>query len=238
MQIYIDESGSINNHNAAHCPFFVIALVRMINKKGADRAYKHFVASNIDQLKVLDEEKKDSNGKVIRPGGRMFANGKFTELKGSCFDASMKRKFLAFFAQKPHFEVYFIKVNNAKLTDVFCSNTARVFNYSLKLAIGHYIKKGILPNEECSLQLDERNERTETRYFLQEYLNTELIMNESLNGPFSVAYFDSANNKMIQLADVYANWFYSHLMTNAYNKEWQEQCDAGIIKGVFEFPRY
>lgn len=236
MLIYIDESGSVNNHNTSHCPYFVIALVHVKDKEKTQRAYKRFVSSNIERLRELDAEKRNAKGKVVKSGGKMFADGKFRELKGSQFDADMKRKFLAFFAEKPHFEVYYIKIENAELTDKFCSNTARAFNYLLKLALNSFISRGMLPNEECILQLDERNERTETRYFLEEYLNTELIMNGSCNGPFKVSYFDSANNKLVQLADVYANWFYSQLQTGAYGKELKEQQEAGIIRSIFEFP--
>ncbi len=236
MLIYIDESGSVNNHNLLHSPYFVIALVHVKDKEGALKAYKRFVSSNFARLLELDKERVDDKGKLLRPGGKMFKDGKFHELKGAQFDAEMKRKFLAFFAQKPLFEVYFIKINNAMLEDRFCTNTARVFNYPLRLALGYYIKTGMLPNEECLLQLDERNERTESKFFLENYLNTELIMNGSCNGPFSVRYFDSACNRLIQIADVYANWFYSHLRTDAYNAELQQQMAAGIVKGVFEFP--
>lgn len=236
LLIYIDESGSINNHNTAHSPYFVISLVHAIEKEKAQRAYKRFVSSHHDRLRELDADRVNDKGEIVRPGGKMFKDGKFHELKGTQFDAKMKRDFLAFFAQKPSFEVFFIKIANAKLEDRFCSNTARVFNYPLRLALGYYIKKGVLPNEECILQLDERNERTESKFFLEDYLNTELIMNGSCNGPFSVRYFDSASNKLIQIADVYANWFYSHLQTGAYSTELQQQKDAGIIKGIFEFP--
>lgn len=236
MLIYIDESGSVNNHNSSHCPYFVIALVHVKDKEKTQRAYKRFVASNLERLRELDQEKKDSKGRVSKTGGKMFSNGKFCELKGSQFDADMKRKFLSFFSAKQHFEVYYIKIANAKLSDRFCSNTARVFNYPLRLALGRFIRLGMLPNEECVLQLDERNERTETRYFLEEYLNTELIMNGTCNGPFRVQYFDSSNNKIIQIADVYANWFYSHLQTGAYEEELQAQKEAGIVREIFEFP--
>lgn len=236
MRLYIDESGSINNHNAAHCPYFVIAIVHVKDKEKAHKAYKRFVSSNIKRLQELDQPKLNGKGEVIRDGGRIFADGKFKELKGSQFDAEMKRKFLSFFAAKKHFEVYYIKISNAKLTDNLCANTARAFNYPLRLALGYYIKHGILPNEECIIQLDERNERTESKYFLETYLNTELIMNGTCVGPFSVKYFDSADNRLIQIADVYANWFYSHLLTGAYEKELKEQQEAGIIKGIFEFP--
>lgn len=120
----------------------------------------------------------------------MFQNGKFHELKGSQFDRETKQKFVDFFCRKPSFEIYYIKITNQMLTDKFCENTARVFNYTLKLAIEYFIRKAFLPNENCSLQLDERNERTETKYFLENYLNTELFMNGTINGKFDVAYFD------------------------------------------------
>ena len=235
MQICIDESGSINNHSN-YCPYFVIALVHVIDKEKTRRAYKRFVSSNLNRLRELDSEKKNGKGLVLKQGNKMFKNGKFCELKGSQLDPDMKRRFLSFFASEKHFEVFYIKMNNAKLSDKICSNTARAFNYPLKLALGHFIRSGLLPDEECSLQLDERNERTEAKYFLEQYLNTELIMDGTSNGLFSVHYFDSEYNRIIQIADVYANWFYSHLKTGAYSKELEEQQKAGIIKGIFEFP--
>lgn len=235
MQLYIDESGSINNHDAAHCPYFVIAIIRVKDKQKLQRVYKRFVSSNLQRLHTLDKP-KFRRGKLVREGGKMFVGEKFKELKGTQFDAAMKRRFINFFSADSSFEVIFIKIANAKLTDNLCSNTARAFNYPLRLALGYYIKNGILPNEEYDIQLDERNERTETRHFLETYLNTELIMNGTCNGPFSVQYFDSANNKFIQIADVLANWFYSHLQTGAYEEEFQKLKDSGVIRGIFEFP--
>ena len=234
--VYIDESGSINNHNTDSASPFVIALLHVRNKNALHRAYKRFVSANLEELKRLDRDRCDKNGRVVRQGGKMFQNNKFRELKGSQFDAEMKRKFLAYFSKMPHFDVSFIQLDNAKLSDNFCKNTARSFNYILRLAISFYIKHGILPDEACSLQLDERNERTETKYFLENYLNTELVLNGSCSGPFTVRYFDSVNNHMIQIADVYANWYYSHLKTNAYKEELDAQLEKGLVKGIFKFP--
>ena len=84
--------------------------------------------------------------------------------------------------------------------------------------------------------LDERNERTATRSFLEEYLNTELVMNGSCKGPFRVEYFNSEDNKLVQLADVYANWYYSQLLTGNYAEELQAQQDENIIRSIFRFP--
>lgn len=237
MIIYIDESGSINNH-IPNNKYFVIALVRAINKDSLKKAYKRFVSSNHERLLELDQDKiHPKTGKVIKEGGKMFKDGKFQELKGSQFDKEMKQKFVEFFSRKHSFEIYYIKIVNERLTDQFCENTARVFNYTLKLAIEYFINKGFLPNEDCALQLDERNEKTETKYFLENYLNTELSMNGTAAGKFDVDYFDSADNNIIQIADVFANLYYSQMQTGGYDEEIKKLKDAGILKFEFEFPK-
>lgn len=235
--IYIDESGSINNH-IPNNKYFIIALIHATNKDALKRAYKRFVSSNHDKLLELDKDKvHPKTGQVIKEGGKMFSNGVFKELKGSQFDREMKQSFVDFFSRKQSFEIYFIRIENSKLTDHFCENTARVFNYTLKLAIEYFIHKGYLPNEDCSLQLDERNEKTETKFFLENYLNTELSMNGTAKGKFNVTYYDSADNNLIQIADVFANLYYSHMQTGAYEDEIKKLEDAGILKFTFEFPK-
>lgn len=52
MNIYIDESGSINNHSS-HEKYFVIALIKVNDKKKVEKAYKRFVSNNIARLKNL-----------------------------------------------------------------------------------------------------------------------------------------------------------------------------------------
>ena len=42
MIIYIDESGSINNHMSGN-DYFIIALVRVLDKDGLKKSYKRFV---------------------------------------------------------------------------------------------------------------------------------------------------------------------------------------------------
>lgn len=237
MNIYIDESGSINNHSPNN-KHFVIALIHATNKDAVKRAYKRFVSSNHSRLQELDQDKyHPETGALLKEGGKMFSNGTFRELKGSQFNKEMKQNFVEFFSRKQTFELYLIKISNTKLTDDFCKNTARVFNYCLKLALEFFIRKNYLPNEDCSLQLDERNEKTETKYFLENYLNTELSMNGTTTGKFDVSYFDSSNNSLIQIADVFANLYFSHLQTGAYEDEIQKLKDAGILKFIFEFPK-
>lgn len=236
MVIYIDESGSINNHISGN-GYFIIALVRVVDKDSIKKSYKRFVSSNFDRLLMLDCDKvKPSTGQLIKEGGKMFCKGNFRELKGSQLDKKMKQKFVDFFVQKHSFELYYIIIDNKKLTDRFCENTARVFNYTLRLGLEYFISTGYLQSEDCILQLDERNEKTESKYFLENYLNTELSMNGTTSGKFVVQYFDSANNNIIQIADVFANLYYSHMKTGGYKEDIQKLKDAKILKCLFKFP--
>lgn len=97
MNLYIDESGSINNHTSNN-KYFVIALIYPTDKDRLKRTYKRFVSSNHDNLLALDQDKPHPvTGKIIKKGGKMFQNGNFHELKGSQFDRKMKQQFVDFF---------------------------------------------------------------------------------------------------------------------------------------------
>lgn len=166
MNIYMDESGSINNH-VPNNKYFVISMVRVLNKDSLKRAYKRFVSSNYKRLLELDQEKVNpKTGKIIKPGGKMFSNGEFKELKGAQFDREMKLKFIDFFSRKQSFEVYYIKIANEKLTNNFCENTARVFNYTVKLALEYLIRKGFfqMKTAHCSLMSVMRKRKPNTSW--------------------------------------------------------------------------
>lgn len=237
MNLFIDESGSINNSPSYFGDYFVIALVCSKNGNELKKAHKRFVKSNFADLQAADQPKiHPHTGKVLRAGNQMFKNGKFRELKGNSFTSVLKRKFLNYFNRPDDIEVYYIKIANKRLTDSFCSNTARAFNYTLRLAVQHFVKLGLLPDEECHLHLDERNEKTETKHFLCNYLNTELVLSGHCTGPFNVTYYDSADVRQIQIADVFANVYYSQLINGEYTSELEALKNSGVIKGIFEFP--
>lgn len=222
MNIYIDESGTINNKIKNE--YFIITLIAPDKTNTLKRSYKRFVSSNHKRLKEIDTKNK------------MFLNGSFQELKGSAFDREMKKEFVKFFSQKNNFSIFYIVVDNSKLKDTFCSNTSRVFNYILKIALNYLIKNEYITSEDHHLQLDERNERTESRYFLEDYLNTELSITGINNGQISVSYFDSANNSTIQIADVFSNILYSNFKTRAYEEEIEKLKETGILKYIYRFP--
>ena len=102
----------------------------------------------------------------------MFRNGKFRELKGVQFDRDMKLRFVDYFTRSKYFEIYYIRVTNHELKSHLFENSARIFNYSVRLALEHFIRTGLLPDEDCHLQLDERNEKKRSKTFpgeLSEY---------------------------------------------------------------------
>ncbi len=236
MNIYIDESGSINNHNSL-TPYFVIALVNVYDNEKLSRAYKRFVSSNYDRLKELDSDRINPNtGRIAKQGGRMFSKGAFRELKGVQFDRDMKERFAEFFTKKKYFELYYIKIDNKSLGDEFCDNKALAFNYTIRLALEHYIREGVLSDEECFIQLDERNEKIEMKHFLQNYLNAELVLGGRAKGKFYASYHNSIGNKFIQIADVFSNLYYSELQTGGYVRIFNILRSRNILKGVFEFP--
>ena len=225
MNIYGDESGSITKAFSTNQPYFVIALVKANNPVRVKRSFRRFVSSNMEQLKNLDGN-----------DGKMFKAGKFQELKGNQLEREMKMRFVDFFSQRNDIELFFIEIENKNITDELCRNTSRAFNYVICLNFKSLFRKRLIPNEECFLQLDERNERTETKYFLENYLNTELLLNGMTSKPFHVQYFDSKNNICIQIADVFANILYSHLRTGAYTEQINKLRSTGILRNVFKFP--
>lgn len=226
VNIYIDESGSINNKNDSFHNF-VIALIKPNNEDELKRSYKRYISSHIADLKKCSKEPE-----------KMFKDDKFKELKGSSLTSEQKREFVRYFTQKSNFSLYYIVLKNNRLEDNFCRNTARAFNYSIYNALNYFSTHGMLDlNEVCNLQLDERNERTDTRNFLENYLNTQFI-NSTIWPPFTVKYFDSSANKLVQLADVFANLYYSNIITGVYDDEIKCLRSKGILKGIYLFPYY
>ena len=227
MKLYIDESGSMTCKNSDRNPYFVISMVKVKDIKKVVRYFKRFVSENYAELQTIDKRQK------------MFTlDGRFRELKGSELTPELKKKFMSKLFRDNALEVFFITIDNKSVNSSLYNNTARAFNYCVKLAIGYYIKRGELSKDIKTIEIDERNESTKTRYFLEEYLNTELILHENvLSNNLSVRYFDSAHNIFIQIADVFANIKYSDLLTGNYKSELEKAQKDKYIKKNFNFPQ-
>lgn len=223
--LYIDESGSITDKNLKVNPYFVISIIKVNDSKILKRNLKRFISKNFDVLKKLDEENK------------MFdVNGEFREIKGSELSNPLKKEFIDKICREHCLDIFYIKVDNHKLDKKFVSNKARVFNYLLKIFFIHSSKKMYIDKGIYNLQIDERNVKTQAKYQLAEYLNTELLLTDILDEPVSVKYFDSCNCNFIQVADVFSNIFYSNCLNSAYNEELNKLKNDGYIKEIFKFP--
>ena len=239
VNFYIDESGSMNNTNTINNPVFVIGIVVPKKPEKLRRVFRRFISSNIDELRELDnaKRKKDSEGNYLERGKMFDENGKFMELKGVCLTRDFKMKFIEYFCKNNLFEVYYVKIDNAKIKYGLYDNKARAFNYVLRLALNYYIRQGFIPVDDYTFQIDERNEKTNSVHFLQEYLNTELFYaNGIYEHCINVSYFDSATNSIIQIADMFSNIMYSNCRNGQYKETIEKLKAEGYIKAVYEFP--
>ncbi len=222
MYIYIDESGTINKNLNFK---FIVCLLQVDNTSDRDKlkkSYKRFVQKYYKKLKACDEDNK------------MFKLGKFSELKASSFSQELKKDFLNFFSSNQYFKLNYVVVDNNELQNNFL-NASRSFNYCVKNCLNEIINsETLIINSKIVVQLDERNEKADTRYFLKEYLNVELGIKSNFQDPFEIGYFDSSNNALIQLADVFSNIYYSNEINGNYKKELQ--CYKNKIKIVHKFP--
>lgn len=225
---YIDESGSMTKKNINYYKnkYFIICILLPKDKDRLKRVFKRFVSTNIKELKKIDVEEK-----------MFYDNGKFKELKGSCFTSSMKRKFIDFFCQNNLFELYYVVCDNKMVKQHFYYNTSRAFNYVLKLGFEHFTNYKYINYTDNYLFIDERNTRTETRATLEEYLNTELVTGSNIQKSFSVEYCQSETRELIQIADVFANIYSTNLISNnCYLKEINKMRNEKYIKKEFIFP--
>ena len=141
MNIYIDESGSINKY-ATNDQYFVVSMIHVLDPVALERAYKRFISSNYEMLLDLDSDKVDDmTGKITKHGGRMFRDGKFRELKGAQFDRDMKHIFVDYFSRKHHFDVYYIMMKNENLPNRFFDNIYIAVNLIQLLVKGAYIHR-------------------------------------------------------------------------------------------------
>jgi hypothetical protein len=224
VSLFIDESGSMNITEKRP---FIIAVIHAHNKDRLKRLIKYFVSSNKSELIRLD----GSNHKMFD------VNGTFLELKGSLFDPAMKLKFVEFFTKGDKiFSLYPILVDNQRVEAFLYDNTARAFNYILKLFLEYNISIGNIPVDDIDIQIDERNEKTESKNSLCDYLNISLMLANNRNNKITVTSFDSTCNQCIQLADVFANIIYSNIITEKYQNELNKMQQDGILKKTFIFP--
>lgn len=225
INYYIDESGSICNEiQGERNRWFTVAVIRPLNAEKLTRVFKRYISSRLERLKECPLS------------DRMFNGEDFREIKGSALTPELKRDFMDYFCKNSLFEVYFIRIDNTKTQPNFCNNKARSFNYVIKLALLSLLHRNIIPEADTFLHIDERNVRTDSKATLEDYLNTELQLNEGLSFTTTVEYKESSCCRFVQIADVFSNIFYSSSVSESYQTEIEKLCENGYVRFTFEFP--
>lgn len=234
LSCYIDESGIITNTYNENHRYFIVVIVATTNAKKLRKRFKDSRLRAIKNHPSLFNELKNNK-----------------EIKGNDINEEIKSivyKDLIRFAKqnKGLFEIGIILLDNKKIKPIFREKKARSFNYLLGLYFKWRCSKTIDNDEngELTLMIDERNVATGSRMTLQDYLNTELRLNnkkELFNNEIKVGYCDSKNENLVQLADILANTVFRSLNDNAPDslkaKENIEKLTPTFTnKRIFKFP--
>lgn len=224
--LYIDESGSMTVKHSNSNGFFVFAILDVIDQKKLRRVFKRYISRNIEELRKYDKDNK------------MFRENKFYELKGQCLPPHLKIDFANYLAKSNLFKVFIGRIDNKSLKDdKLYQNTARAFNYVLKCVLTYLRHVNKLPYDDYIVQIDERNTKTFSINSLEDYLFLELVIEEKLVNDISVQYFRSEDNSYIQIADFFANLYFSSLHNKKMYKGLMNKLKTtGYLIDDFVFP--
>lgn len=217
VTVFVDESGIIAKHKSDKTNYFVITLLFVRNEdinivKNSFKKYRLQIAKRKQEL--LDElvNNKEIKGSNVSEANKHYIYEKVIE---KCGDK---------------FEVGIILLNNNRVETKFRSNSSRAFNYLIKLFMqNHFIHSTMYKNlDKLTFIIDERNVATESKYTLQEYLNTELNLIENFcNEEIIVSYYDSKKFILLQMADFISNTYY-----RKFQKKHNDSGNDKIIKNV------
>ncbi|MBR1701200.1 MAG: DUF3800 domain-containing protein [Lachnospiraceae bacterium] len=199
IYIYVDESGSITKTNISNNRYFVIAMLFTDDPEAVRRLYK----KKISQLMRKNDKYKD----LIL---------KNHEIKGSDVSESTKMPIYEHIIKHAFdkIELGIIVLDNQYTTDKFIENHARSFNYMIQTYLDSCFRKHsrfMHGSGKMEFIIDEQNVATGAKYDLSGYLNQQLTFKNPICDRFEVAYTDSKNEKLVQLADYIANTFYRNI---------------------------
>lgn len=224
--LFIDESGTMTNIYCEQFPYFIICLLHVKDLRKLKTITKQFISRNLNTLKSLGSKK-------------MFRGDKFIEIKGSELSYNLKIEFAEHLCKYDVFDIVYIDIENKDIDKKLYKNKARAFNYLVDLCLGFVIKNDIFPKGDYSIQIDERNIKTNARKTLEDYLTMELGFKQNYINEVTVKYFDSSNNIYIQLSDFFSNLYYSYKRNNEkYNSIFEKMKNKGIVKYIFKFPMH
>ena len=229
VSVFVDESGIIAKHKSKKTTYFIITLlfVREENVASVKNCFKKYRLQIAKRKKDLLDELTQSK-----------------EIKGSSVSESDKHYIYEKVIEKcgDKFELGIIILNNRRATAKFRSNSSRAFNYLIKLYLQNDFVQSEMFNDldKLTFYIDERNVATESKYTLQEYLNTELnLLEHYCNEDITVHYYDSKNYILLQMAD-----FISNTCFRKWQKKFNDSGNVGMLlkKAItgksFPFPQW
>ena len=200
VDIFIDESGTVCHTPDDKC-FYIISFL--------------FVKRDISKVKTVFKKEKLKLAAKYPKLGRLLTEN--SEIKGKDVSENKKSDVYKSLCEKCPglFEIGIIVIDLKNCSTRFIENTARMFNYLVKLFLIQKFctSSSLYEGSAASLHLviDERNVATESRRTLEDYLNTELCVGTNLfAGDITVEYSDSKNFHLLQLSDFLTNTVFRH----------------------------
>ena len=223
---FIDELGSLTKEHSSTIPDFIICLVRVKDLTNLRKIMRRFIIDNYEAIL-----KADSRNKI-------FKNGTFQEIKGSSLSPTLRRKFVRFLGNGHLFELYYIHVYNSKIGEKENKNISQTFNYLIETILKNNLQAGTLPYDDYLIDVDDRNLKKIQINSLEDHLNIELRIKESLVKSINVSYYDSKDNFLIQLSDFFSNFYYSYLKDNKkYDGVFTELIEKRYVKDIMYYPK-
>lgn len=227
ITVFIDESGSIPSKPNRTNKYFIITLL-FVENKNISHVQKVFKRSRMKSIR-----NKDKLLKILKEN---------KEIKGSEVNEKIKKIIYKDILNKcgEKFELGIIVLDCEKCKGSFRTVTSRTFNYLIKIYLQNEFKINSKYRNLNSMDfiIDERNIATESKNTLQEYLNTELNLNDILSKKeIKIKYLDSKNHLLLQMADFISNTFYRKIQKRIDVSE----NDIDLLKKtcknrIFEFP--
>lgn len=227
ITVFVDESGIIPKHKSKKTNFFIITLLFVKDEnidivKKSFKKYRLQIAKKNQELYDELTQNKEIKGSSVTEKDKHII---YDKVVTKCGDK---------------FEIGVIILNNRQASARFRSNSSRAFNYLIKMYMQNVFTRSELFKDldKISFIIDERNVATESKYTLQEYLNTELNLTEHFcNDEIEVHYYDSKKFILLQMTDFISNTFY-----RKWQKHFKVDGNVKMLLGqtvdgnVFRFP--
>lgn len=182
---FYDESGSITLSNYENNRFFVIAGVSSSNENKTIRIFRKAKVKYLRDNKNLKFDIKK-------------------EIKGSEMDLNFKEFIFNELMEKTDIKFNFIIFDNKNAVYNLRSQPSLCYNYLMYIQTNKLFFKC----DTLRLNLDNRNTAIESLKSLEDYLKLKYMFETQKVKNVKVKYYDSKDNELIQIADIFANFIF------------------------------